>query len=346
LPNVAGVFLLSDRSKRPRAFTLVELLVVIAIIGVLVGLLLPAVQAAREAARRMSCSNNMKQIVLAIHNYESAYKKLPPAWTNPGSGRGWSMHARILPFIEAVGLADGIDFSRDYLNSQLIIDGTAVPIASFRVETYQCPSDPLDQPRLGSDGPEHYKLNYAANEGVWFVSDADNQKTGEGMFCPSKFTAFRDCLDGLSNTLALAEVKGWTPYLRDAEHAGELDQPIATEEVCALAGSFKQDSGHTEWVDGRVHQAGFTTTFAPNMKVLCPQSGIMYDVDFTNLREGRTPGDATARTYAAVTARSYHQGGVTVAALDGSVRLVTESIDLQLWQDLSTRAGHEVVSWP
>ena len=91
-------------------FTLVELLVVIAIIGILVGLLLPAVQAARGAARRMSCSNNMKQLLLAMHNYESAYKSLPAPWSITPDGKGWSMQARILPFVEEVALADGIQF--------------------------------------------------------------------------------------------------------------------------------------------------------------------------------------------------------------------------------------------
>src|SRR6056297_1989157 len=104
------------RTNGRHAFTLVELLVVIAIIGVLVGLLLPAVQAAREAARRMSCSNNLKQVGLAIHNYESTYKILPPAWSDTPDGNGWSMQARILPFIEQGGIADGVNFSEGYKN--------------------------------------------------------------------------------------------------------------------------------------------------------------------------------------------------------------------------------------
>ena len=106
------------------AFTLVELLVVIAIIGILVGLLLPAVQAAREAARRMSCQNNIKQVILACHNYESAMKQLPPAWTKPAlSGDGWSAQARILPFVEAISLAEAIDFSGGYKASKIRVDG-------------------------------------------------------------------------------------------------------------------------------------------------------------------------------------------------------------------------------
>lgn len=331
--------------NRRKAFTLVELLVVIAIIGILVGLLLPAVQAAREAARRMSCSNNLKQISLATHNYASAYQKLPPAWTNPGLGAGWSMQARILPFLEATGLADGVDFTRNYGDSFLNIGGERLATSSFRVAAYQCPSDPRDETRLGSAGPEHYKLNYATSTGVWFVIDEAARTVGDGMFVADRYLGFRDCLDGTSNTLAMAEVKGWTPYTRDAKHVGDMSMPEIVNDVCLLGGSFKAETGHTEWVDGRVHQASFTTVFTPNTRVLCQQSGLEYDIDFTNMREGKSP-PAGVRTYAAVTSRSYHQGGVEVGLLDGSVRFLTDSIERDLWQHLSTRAGHEVVQLP
>jgi len=326
-------------------FTLVELLVVIAIIGVLVGLLLPAVQAAREAARRMSCSNNMKQISLAIHNYESSYKKLPPSWTNTAGGGGWSMQGRILPFIEQGGLSENADFSQSYGNSFIDQDGASIPVSAYRVAGYQCPSDPLDQPRMGSSGPKYYKLNYASNAGVWFVFDPASNAVGDGMFGANRYMGFHDCLDGLSNTLALAEVKGWTPYFRDLGTTGDIAMPTQPAEVCTLGGSFKTESGHTEWVDGRVHQAGFTSTFTPNLKVICPSSGVAYDVDWTNMREGKDM-SSPARTYAAVTSRSYHVGGVMVGVLDGSVRFVTDSVERKLWQDLSTRAGREVITWP
>lgn len=342
------------RITSPRsAFTLVELLVVIAIIGILVGLLLPAVQAAREAARRMSCSNNLKQVTLAMHNYESVYRKLPPAWSITPDGKGWSMQARILPFVEATGLADGINFGGGYGASSLMIDGAPVPISAYRVPTYQCPSDPLDQPRLGSTN--YYKLNYAVNEGTWFIFDPQNPANlGDGMFVPNRYLGMRDCLDGLSNTLAFAEVKGWTPYMRDVDNTLDLTMPIMPDEICTLgfgSSGFKTETGHTEWVDGRAHQAGFTTTFTPNLKVLCDNgSGQEFDVDWTNHREGKDVVNGvltdTVKTYAAVTSRSYHVGGVMVGVLDGSVRFVTDSVERKLWQDLSTRMGREVVSWP
>lgn len=333
------------RGPRPNGFTLVELLVVIAIIGILVGLLLPAVQAAREAARRMSCSNNMKQIVLAVHNYESSTKRMPPAWTKPAmSGDGWSAQARILPYIENLSLASAVDFSAGYGLATLMVDGQRIKVSSFRVPVYLCPSDVLDQGRPDNAGnPYHYPLSYGYNAGPWLVFNPNTQRPGPGAFQTGQASRFRDVLDGLSNTLAFAEVKSWTPYYRDAEVEGHIPIPSEAEQICSLAGNFKENTGHTEWVDGRVHQSGFTTTFPPNHRVICEISGREFDLDFTNIREGK---DTTAFTQAAVTSRSYHQGGVNVSLLDGSVRFVTESIELDLWRNLSTRAGSERVAVP
>lgn len=332
----------------PCGFTLIELLVVIAIIGVLVGLLLPAVQTAREASRRMSCQNNLKQTVLATLNYESATRQLPAAWIKPAlTGDGWSMQARILPYIEQLGLDDGVNFAAGYKEAVLHVDGEPQKVSSFRVPTYLCPSEIRDEQRMGGNGPEHYPLNYAYNAGRWFVFDPNDHTVGDGMFTAGRARKLRDCLDGLSNTLGFAEVKAWTPYIRDAAVSGDIEMPQTNLDVCALGGSFKPDTGHTEWVDGRVHQAGFTTAFAPNAKVLCEDSGIEYDVDFTNFREGKdTTDDPKPKTYAAVTSRSHHPGGVGIALMDGSIHFITESIDQKLWQDLSTRAGREIAQLP
>ena len=317
----------------------------IAIIGILIGLFLPAVQAARAAARRMSCQNNMHQVILAVHNYESTTKRLPPAWIQPAqSSDGWSAQARLLPYIEALSLAEAVDFSAGYKDATLVVDGQRYRVASFRVPPYLCPSEVNDQGRVDSNGqPYHFPLSYAYNAGPWFVMDPNTQLTGDGTFLPNRMTRFRDVLDGLSNTLAFAEVKAANPYLRDAEIQGDLAIPADPSEICSLGGSFKMNTGHTEWVDGRTHQTGFTTTFTPNHKVLCDQGGIEYDVDFTNIREGK---NTTAKTYAAVTSRSHHTGGVTVAMMDGAVRFVSDSVELQIWRDMSTRAGHEVVTVP
>jgi hypothetical protein len=148
--------------------------------------------------------------------------------------------------------------------------------------------------------------------------------------------------DGTSNTLAFAEVKAFNPYLRDGgtPSAPGTPLPASTGEVVAYAGNFKTNSGHTEWVDSRVHQSGFTATFPPNTEVIHVVGNDRFDVDFNSSREGKT---VDQLTYAAVTSRSYHPGGVMVALVDGSCRFVAETIDPFQWRALATRQGGEVV---
>ena len=167
-----------NRSGRcPKAFTLVELLVVIAIIGILVSLLLPAVQAAREAARRMSCSNNLKQMGLALHNFQLQNNRFPPSWkaTQPsssGSIDGWSTHALLLPFLEQGNVADHVDFQASYKLARTInVGGQEIPLSALRISTYLCPSEIRDERRLSGTEPEHYPLNYGVNQGIWFTFD-------------------------------------------------------------------------------------------------------------------------------------------------------------------------------
>jgi hypothetical protein len=143
----------------------------------------------------------------------------------------------------------------------------------------------------------------------------------------------------MSKTLCLAEVKTYTPYYRNAGR-GAMAIPTSAAEFCG-AGDFKVNSGHTEWVDARSHQTGFTTVFTPNSKVICSQAGIEYDVDWTNMQEGKSP---TVATYAAVTARSHHLGVVSVAMMDGSVHLLADEVELPVWRAMGTRAGEEAVS--
>jgi hypothetical protein len=101
------------------------------------------------------------------------------------------------------------------------------------------------------------------------------------------------------------------------------------------------NTGHTEWVDGRCHQTGFTATFAPNTEVGCTLGGPAYDIDWTNMREGQS---ATVPTYATVTARSHHSGLVHVTFMDGSARSVADGVALEIWQALSTRSGNEIAT--
>jgi prepilin-type N-terminal cleavage/methylation domain-containing protein len=331
-------------SSARRAFTLIELLVVIAIIGILVALLLPAVQFARESARRMSCSNNLKQLALAVQNFEASNNRMPssfrPTLAQPnGNQDGWSCQAQILPYLERNDLFDRIDFNSGY-SQQLLIPGASGPtrLSAVKVDVLMCPSELNRRIRIGAGGPEHAPLNYGCNLGVWFVYDRTTCMTGNGAFVPVTNISPGEYQDGRSNTMAFMEVKTYTPYYRNAGLANP--PPPAIGGVCALGGQFKTDTGHTEWVDGRAHQTGCTTLFGPNAKVICNVGGIPYDVDWNNQQEGV----GTAPTYAAVTARSFHPNIVQAAMMDGSVHTFSNSIELGVWQALSTRNQGEAVS--
>ncbi len=320
-----------SRCSQRRGFTLVELLVVIAIIGVLVALLLPAVQAAREAARKIKCQNNLKQIGLAMQNYETSWRSFPPSMvlglqSPPDS---WSAQGRILPYIEMGNMYDMIDFSRGYnANSEL---------KKTRVDIYQCPSEINSRVRKKNGIDIHYPLNYAVNMGVWFVYDPRSSLGGEGMFFPNSFLRHASIIDGTSNTICLAEVKTYTPYYRDSQTT--MPSGIRSlQPLCGL-GEFKATTGHTEWVDGRVQQAGFTALFTPNADFSCVIGGRRYESDWTSSREGKT---IDQPTFSAVTSRSYHSGGVVNAVrMDGSVAVIPNGVDIKVWQGLCTREGGE-----
>ncbi len=319
---------------RRQGFTLVELLVVIAIIGVLVALLLPAVQAAREAARRTSCANNVKQIGLSLHNYHDANRAFPPGGTYAigVTSDSWSVQARLLPYIEQGNLQSLIDWNLPY-NVQGAVTQTKVPV-------FLCPSETNNKAR--PDGAlTHYPLSYGVNMGTWFVFGPQQQLGGDGLVHPNSVNDFGSVRDGSSNTLAFAEVKAYSPYLRDGGNPNTMGValPASTSTVTGYGGSFKSNSGHTEWVDARVHQTGFTGVFAPNTKVEYTDGGILYDVDFNSSREGKT---TDKPTYAAVTARSYHSQGVQTVFVDGSVHFISANVNLLVWRGLTTRAGGEV----
>ncbi|QDV66761.1 hypothetical protein Poly24_04490 [Rosistilla carotiformis] len=194
-------------TKNRNAFTLVELLVVIAIIGILVGLLLPAVQAAREAARRMQCSNNIKQMGLALHNYHDTYNSLPPGWIDDSTNQnrmGWPTY--LLPFIEQSAVYDGMKsvgaYNVTWYTLPEMTTGTAAvptPYAKMVLDSYVCPSDPSRgiNENLGGYG----KSNYTGVGGAHYIASGG----ANGTFYDHSFIRFRDMLDGLSNAMIIGE---------------------------------------------------------------------------------------------------------------------------------------------
>ena len=332
------------KASPPGGFTLIELLVVIAIIGTLVGLLLPAVQSAREAARRSSCQNNLRQLGIATQNFENANTYFPPSsWSVSGTTEPWSGQARMMPYLEGDTLFQKIDFSKPYgdqANKDLFPPNG---VAALKVDVLVCTSDINSRSRLDSSGrPLHYPPSYGVCTGVFKVYDPSTKTDGGAAFAPFGKLRARGFTDGLSKTLALSEIKAFTP--RSQEIAGLIDPPPASPAAAASlasGGAFGQ-TGHTEWVCGRTLQTGFTTAFPPNTVVPYTHTdGVTYDIDICGTRELR---DASTATYAAVTARSYHSGVVSTSLMDGSVRSVANGIDRDLWQRLATRAGGETVT--
>jgi prepilin-type N-terminal cleavage/methylation domain-containing protein/prepilin-type processing-associated H-X9-DG protein len=326
------------------AFTLVELLVVIAIIGILVALLLPAIQAAREAARRSQCKNNLKQLSLAVLNYESSKKKLPPSveinpTTMTGAANGaWGVHGHILDYMEEESV-------RGLVNINIAWDFQQ-PINNLRILSFSCPTDGM-APEVRDPGGGKvflYSTSYTFNMGTWLVYNPVTNTGGDGVFYPNSFLPIGRISDGTSKTLMVAEVKAWTHYTRNGGPSSTTipDTAEAASLIVASGGEYK-NTGHTEWPDGRVHHTGFTATMTPNTFVKYVRGGETLDADYNSWQEGKD-WPAGNPTYAIITSRSYHPGGVNVAMVDGSVQSIEDEIDLLVWRAMATRAGSETIS--
>ena len=304
------------------AFTLVELLVVIAIIGILIALLLPAVQSAREAARRMQCTNNAKQIALALHNYHTAHSCFPPGQyvyidaNAPNGWNRWSWFASLLPYVEQQALAD--QYTKHIQNPTGSFSYTNLPGKETAIAMFMCPSDsanPKTTCGAGTTNQQGFHGNYMLNAGDSFFNEGGyaNSTQLNGLFYVFSSTRIADIRDGTSNTLMVSEII-LVP-----------DGPI---------GSEKQD------VRGRYHNvrhagALFSTLYAPNTS-----QPDRFNYCLNNLDEAPC---VNTGTDIVVSARSYHPGGVVSALADGSVRFLTEGINAETYQALGTRAGGEVI---
>ncbi len=290
-------------------FTLVELLVVIAIIGILIALLLPAVQAARAAARRVSCTNNLKQWGLAMHNYESSNRVFPPGCTHWASyQKRMSFVIPMWPFLELNDLYDDYDFDysfHDWINERVVIQKSPL---------YFCPEDRIGCWE-GDAWAKRSRGNYVVN---WGYCDSRVQTTpsGEptrpGPFGPDKYTRVGDIADGLSNTMFMAEVV-------QAKNDTEFD----------FRGDFINDDLGACCI----------------MTVSTPNSGEDTMACF-NTADRSYPGPCNDnrgdRVY--VSSRSLHAGGVNVLFGDGSTRFVLDEIDIETWRALGSMSGGETVS--
>lgn len=327
-------------SARRSGFTLVELLVVIAIIGVLVALLLPAVQAAREAARRMSCQNNLKQVTLSLHNFESTFGTMPAAeYRSPSTGALTSLspHAVLSNYFE-----QGNFFNKLNLEAGPFVDPN-YSAALIQPKVMLCPTDP----HIGKASPMGF-ASYHVNAGTWVGGVVE----WNGAFGPEQDMAgarrtgmlsFAAVTDGLSNTAAFAEVvNGAADGAAGAKNTRfdcyETSGP-AIGTLAAMRTAFQAKDWKTStppwgggwrhrgypWTEGSPWRTWYNHLMPPNSVCWVP------DGDFYKIVSP---------------ASSYHSAGANASMCDGSVKFVSDSINGDVWTAAGTRNGGEALAMP
>lgn len=301
---------------RPKkAFTLIELLVVIAIIAVLIALLLPAVQAAREAARRSQCKNNMRQLGLALANYEETHKVFPPSMTS-GFGKGvWnysttptehlhSFASLILPYLEAGNVHRNIDYNVSAL------DAANRPMAAMKIPVYRCPSytgAEFSGDALYTAIASNFGIRNYVALGATTVLGLSGAVPAEGVMYPGSTTKARDITDGFSNTFMLSETR---------------------EQNAAV------------WIDGTS-----AAVAARWFNVMNPPTfgGSTSSINYKTYFQGGIFPNSIGQEYGP---SSQHTGGAHHAAADGSVHFISENINVTLYEQLVSRNGGEAVAIP
>ena len=315
-------------TKHARGFTLVELLVVIAIIGILIALLLPAVQAAREAARRSECTNKIKQIGVAMHNYVDTYKVFPCGSLRIDSAAeswktqhiGWL--ARLLPYLEQKQIADQIPWevyqSWDSANSTI---GNRMYMTKLSI--FRCPSDP--SPNWDSTSwPGSTNYVGCAGSEIYFGrpgSSSGMDPLKLGLVRETFFPSFANITDGSSNTMAVSECLLGTPFTCRASCPDYKATNAGTDGV-----TLTKDEDSTR---GRSWYQAYGATW-PYNTLLGPNDRLTLNHEYM--------GGSNTGSYAA---RSKHPGGVNVGMADGSVKFASDTVDKTIWQAVSTIAGGE-----
>jgi prepilin-type N-terminal cleavage/methylation domain-containing protein/prepilin-type processing-associated H-X9-DG protein len=332
--------------RRRSGFTLIELLVVIAIIAILIGLLLPAVQKIREAANRMKCSNNLKQIGLAMLNYEGVHQSFPPAAGPlpvlpsgyPGSGtQRPSTQALLLPYIEQ-------DNKYNQFNIQYDVHLHAInqKARTQDVPIYICPSDPSKVRFTTSDGPMG-RCNYFASIGRTANSFDQDGTVGGVVFLEFTNTQFNtkgnnpgtvaiaDITDGTSNTAMFSEIKKGNFTTGGARTAPWDLQNVGFTDFLNYPNSCNTTNAGVRYAGLQYHRAFIGTSRYTHAVKPNHLNGDCYD-------------GSADRAFLA--ARSWHPGGVNVLFCDGATRFVRDTIDLRTWQLLGSRADGQVVTLP
>ena len=353
-----------NRGTRDRiGFTLIELLVVIAIIAILVGLLLPAVQKVREAAARMSSANNLKQLGLALHNYESANGRLPgmsPMGGTNATSFGYSVHAQLLPYIEQEPLGRTIDLNTPiFLGTfpSITVNPLVAPTAATPVKTFLCPGDgqnPLITTNSG--GGTHAATNYVvcigsgeAGPGSGTANGYDTRFQTNGMFHYGPGYRMTEITDGTSNTMFMSQcLIGLNATI--TKPAADLSR----NERQRMSGNVPGRGLYTGPSGTNPGYGASTPIVASDVNLVTSWRGnrggswIWANATVNGFSAALTPNsttpDITAHGLGWLSARSNFSGGVNVCFGDGGVRFIRDGISITTWRVLATRAGGEVVN--
>lgn len=308
---------------RSRGFTLVELLVVIAIIGVLVALLLPAVQAAREAARRSQCTNNLRQVALAVHNYHDARRAFPPSliWRNSG---GWSYVYLILPFMEETALSEKYVNRSVYANVYDWELNTTIPTLSL----LNCPTLSVEGISLAENYGDPALPNYNA-----YLAVHGSKSTATCPMVSPPHTVVGNPLGGCGGIGGGGYANTGIMYGGSSTRMKHITDGTSKT---LLLGELAWNCGIMAWVPWtRGNSDGGGTIYSGRNILFAPNFGKFIGIAPDGVASGND-----------ISFGSQHPGGCNFAAGDGSTHFIADDIDLSLYRSLSTRSGAEIVALP